>query len=74
MRDRDTDTLANLWFRSPYLRAIGTDDHEFWDADSYLPVATIQLKEMPSVEMSLTHVEAYELGDVAWGAAIIDAV
>ena len=74
VRDRDAGTLANLCSRSPCFRAIGTDADEFWDVETYLPVATIQLEEMPSMELSLPHVEAYELGDVAWGAAIIDAV
>jgi adenylate cyclase len=74
MRDRDTEALANLFSRSSWFRAIGSDADEFWDAETFLPVARIQLEEMPSHDMSVPYVEAYELGDVAWGVAIIDAV
>ena len=74
LEDRNPDALANLCSRSPWFRAIGTDADEVWDAATYLPVAKIQMAELPPTQMSLSHVEAYELGDLAWGAAILDTV
>ncbi len=66
------NTIRNLYSRSPVLRGIGTSADEFWDAKTFLPVFEIQLEEIPSFDFSVTHLEAYELGDVAWGTALTD--
>ena len=70
--DRDLDTIRNLYSKSSALRVIGSDVDEFWDATTFLPVLAVQLEEWLPFDFSVTHVEAYELGDVAWGAAQAD--
>ena len=71
--DGDWDTLRNLYSQSPAFRGIGTDADEFWDAKEFLPIVQIQQEEQERagisvVGFSVSHVEGYELGDVAWGA------
>ena len=68
MQDRDLDALRNLYSHSSILRAIGSDADEFFDAETFLPILEIQLEEMPISELSVTHIEAFEFGDFAWGA------
>ncbi len=71
-QDRDINTLRNFYSQSPFLRGIGSAADEFWDAKTSLPILEVQLEEMPAYEFSLDHVEAYELGDVAWGVVIAE--
>ncbi len=72
LQDRDMNTLRNFFSRSPIFCAIGTDADELWDAKTFLPVFEVTLEKMPAFEFSLGHVEAYELGDFAWGTALTD--
>jgi adenylate cyclase len=71
-QDRDIDTLRNFYSQSPVFRAISTDAYPFVDAKTFLRIAEVQWEGMPIFERSLDHVEAYELGDVAWGTVIGD--
>ena len=72
IQDRDMNTLRNFYSRSPIFRAIGSAADELFDAKTFLPIFEVQFEEMPAFELSLGHVEAYELGDIAWGAALMD--
>jgi hypothetical protein len=72
MQDRDINTLRNFYSLSPVFRGIGSSADEVWDAESFLPVFEVQLEEMPTFEFSLGHVEAFEMGEFAWGTALMD--
>ena len=69
---RDHATLANLYSRSPAFTSIGSDADELIDdSETLLGILRVQLDEMPSYEYDVERVEAYELGEVAWGLIIV---
>ncbi len=65
----DMATLARLAPPSQEFLAIGTDPTEWWGADGFLQVMEAQMSEMGEFTVSLSHLEAYELGSVAWSAS-----
>lgn len=58
---------------SPEFVAIGTDPAEWWGGDEFIPVMEAQIQELGGLNLEVTHLEAWECGDVAWMAARVDA-
>lgn len=72
LQDKDMNTIRNLYSHSLVFRGIGPGADEIWNAETYTPVLEVQLGELPSFDISVTHIEAYERGDIAWGSALAD--
>ncbi len=70
----NVETLRNLYSQSPAFSAIGTAADEFWDNETWFPILEIQLEEMPPFDLSPMHVDAYELGNLAWATGALDHV
>jgi class 3 adenylate cyclase len=73
LQHRDLNALRNLISRSAGLRVIGSAGAAWFEGESVLRILEAQIEEMPAFELSITHVEAYELDGVAWGASTSDA-
>jgi adenylate cyclase len=65
----DIPTLERLLRPSPEFRAIGSDPDEWLDAETFLPILRAQIAELGEQRFDLLHVEAWEAGEVAWGAS-----
>ena len=65
----DYATISRYAAPSPEFRAIGSDPDEWWDGETFLPVTRAQLEEMAGLRHEVLFAEAWEAGDVAWGAA-----
>lgn len=70
MERSDGKSVANLMSSSSLLRVIGSDADAYHQADAAVRVVEAQMNEMPDIEISVEHLEAFEAGDVAWGISI----
>ena len=66
----DGRSIVNLLSSSPLLRVIGSDADAYQEADAARRLVEAQMNELPDMEISFEHLEAYELGNAAWGIAI----
>jgi class 3 adenylate cyclase len=69
METGDIPALRRMLALGPEFRAIGTDPAEWWDHKTFLPLLEVQMKEMAGTTLEINHLEAWEAGDAAWGAA-----
>jgi class 3 adenylate cyclase len=70
MERSDGKSAVNLLSSSSLLRVIGSDADTYHQADAAVRVVEAQVNEMPDIEISVEHLEAFEAGDVAWGVSI----
>lgn len=66
---RDLGTFNNLYLSDDRFRGIGTAVEEFWIGSEFMAVREAQFDEMPSFEMTLDRIHAFENGDTGWVAS-----
>ncbi len=64
----DPDVMLRVASPGPEFRSIGTDPAEWWDAETFLALMRIQLREMSGVSHEVLHIEGWELDRVGWAA------
>lgn len=69
METGDIAALRRMFTLGPEFRGIGSDPSEWWDSKSFLPLLEAQMREMDGVSLEINHIEAWEAGHAAWGAA-----
>jgi class 3 adenylate cyclase len=69
MEAGDIPALRRMLTLGPEFRAIGTDPAEWWDHETFMPVFEAQTREMAGMSFAFDHLEAWEAGHAAWGAA-----
>ena len=65
----DLGTLDNLYVSDERLRGIGTALEEFWAGHEFLAVRAAQFDEMPSFEITLDRIDAFESDTTGWVAS-----
>ncbi len=73
MESGDIPALRRMITLGPDFRAIGTDPAEWWDHETFMPIFEAQIREMAGMSFEFDHLEAWEAGHVAWGAARVSA-
>ncbi len=64
----DVAAFRRLFEPGPEFRAIGTDPEEWWDGETFLPVATTQMGEMAGMSLVWQDLEGWEAGGFGWVA------
>ncbi|MEY2473892.1 MAG: hypothetical protein QOK28_3221 [Actinomycetota bacterium] len=66
----DASAIPDLFAEEGPVLGIGTDPTEWWSGrERLLQVVTAQVGELAGTKVDMGDVEAYEVGDLGWGAA-----
>lgn len=64
----DAAAMGRIFNPGPEFRAIGTDPAEWWNQETFLPVATAQIEEMAGMRLEWLDLEGWEAGEMGWAA------
>jgi class 3 adenylate cyclase len=70
MERSDGGAVASLLSSSSLFRVIGSDVNTLHQGDTAARVVEAQMSELPDIKVSVEHLEAFEMGGVAWGISI----